>query len=218
MARLLVVGGSGFIGRAICRRAIAAGHEVRSVSRSGRPEDVSGRWVDRVEWTSADLFSPHTWRDRLRSVDAVVHSVGIAHEHPQEGVTFERVNGDSTIITALEAERAGVDTFVFLSSAANYPTARRAYLQSKRRGERAIESLNMETVVLRPGAVYGPDQPHFPEPFNWLCKLVDGFDPLAERLGEARPLAVDRVAGVALDAAVDPEARLLTVEDIAHPN
>ena len=218
MARLLVVGGSGFIGRAICRRAVAAGHEVRSVSRSGRPEDVSGRWVDRVEWTSADLFSPHTWRDRLRSVDAVVHSVGIAHEHPQEGVTFERVNGDSTIITALEAERAGVDTFVFLSSAANYPTARRAYLQSKRRAERAIESLNMETVVLRPGAVYGPDQPHFPEPFNWLCKLVDGFDPLAERLGEARPLAVDRVAGVALDAAVDPEVRLLTVEDIAHPN
>jgi len=218
MTRLLVVGGSGFIGRAICRQAVAAGHEVRSVSRSGRPEDASGRWVDDVEWTSADLFSPHAWRDRLRGVDATVHSVGIAHEHPQEGVTFERVNGDSTIITALEAERAGVDTYVFLSSAANYPTARRAYLQSKRRAERAIESLNMDTVVLRPGAVYGPDQPHFPQFLNWLCKVVDGIDPLAERLGEARPLAVDRVAGVALDAAVDPETRLLTVEDIAHPN
>ena len=218
MARLLVVGGSGFIGRAICRRAVAAGHEVRSVSRSGRPEDAAGRWVDDVDWTSADLFSPHVWRDRLRGVDAVVHSVGIAHEHPQEGITFERVNGDSAIITALEAERAGVDTYVFLSSAANYPTARRAYLQSKRRAERAIESLNLETVVLRPGAVYGPDQPHFPEPFNWLCKLVDSVDPLAERLGEARPLPVDRVASVALDAAVDPETRLLTVEDIAHPN
>jgi len=149
--------------------------------------------------------------------DAVVHSVGIAHEHPQEGATFERLNGDSAIITALEAERAGVDTYVFLSSAANYPTARRAYLQSKRRAERAVENLNMETVVLRPGAVYGPDQPHFPEPLNWLCRLVDGIDPLAERLGEARPLSVDRVADVALDAVVDPETRLLTVEDIAHP-
>jgi NADH dehydrogenase len=217
MARLLVVGGSGFIGRAISQRAIAAGHEVRSVSRGGRPEDAAGRWVDSVEWTSADLFSPHTWRDRLRGVDAVVHSVGIAHEHPQEGATFERLNGDSAIITALEAERAGVDTYVFLSSAANYPTARRAYLQSKRRAERAVENLNMETVVLRPGAVYGPDQPHFPEPLNWLCRLVDGIDPLAERLGEARPLSVDRVADVALDAVVDPETRLLTVEDIAHP-
>jgi len=216
MARLLVVGGSGFIGRAICRQAVAAGHEVRSVSRGGRPETASGRWAERVEWTSADLFSPHAWRDRLRGVDAVVHSVGIAHENPQEGVTYERLNGDSTIITALEAERAGVETFVFLSSAVKYPTARRAYLTSKRRAERAVENLNMETVVLRPGPVYGPGQPHFPQPLNTLCRLVDSIDPLADRLGDARPIPVDRVATVALESALDPEMRLLTIDDIAQ--
>ena len=217
MARLLVVGGSGFIGRAICRQALAAGHEVRSVSRGGRPADlgVTDQWADEIEWTSADLFAPHAWRDRLRAVDAVVHSVGIAHEQPQEGVTFERLNGDSAVLTALEAERAGVDSFVFLSSAANYPTARRAYLRAKRRAERAIEDLNLETVVLRPGPVYGPDQPHFPRPLNVACRLVAGIDPLADRLGEARPISVDRVAEVAVDSAVEPDQRLLTVADIA---
>ena len=215
MSRLLVVGGSGFIGRAICRQAVAAGHEVRSVSRSGQPTDVDERWVEAVEWTSADLFSPHTWRDRLRGVDAVVHSVGIAHENPQEGITYERVNGDSAIITALEAERAGVDTFVFLSSAVKYPTARRAYLRAKRRAERAVEPLNLETVVLRPGPVYGPGQPHFPAPFNSLCRFVAAIDPLADRLGESRPISVDRVASVTVESALDPETRLLTVEDIA---
>lgn len=219
MTRLLVVGGSGFIGRAICRRAVGQGHEVRSVSRGGRPDNLgpADRWAEAVDWTSADLFAPHAWRDRLRGVDAVVHSVGIAHENPQEGVTFERVNGDSAIITALEAERAGVESFVFLSSAVNYPTARRAYLRSKRRAERAIDNLNLETVVLRPGPVYGPDQPHFPQPLNVLCRLVAGIDSLAERLGDARPLSVDRVAGVAVDSALSPETRLLTVDDIAHP-
>ena len=216
MARLLVVGGSGFIGRAICRQALEAGHEVRSVSRGGRPDDlgVTDQWADDVEWTSADLFAPHAWRDRLRGVDSVIHRVGIAHEAPQAGVTFERCNGDSTILTALEAERAGVDNFVFLSSAANYPTARRAYLRSKRRAERAIEGLNLETVVLRPGPVYGRGQPHFPRPLNWLCRVVDTVEPVAGRLGEARPLSVDRVASVAVDAAFDPSDRLLTVEAI----
>ena len=215
MARLLVVGGSGFIGRAICRQALEAGHEVRSVSRGGRPDlGVTDQWADDIEWTSADLFAPHAWRDRLRGVDCVIHSVGIAHEHPQEGVTFERLNGDSTLLTALEAERAGCDSFVFLSSAANYPTARRAYLRSKRRAERAIEDLNLETVVLRPGAVYGPDQPHFPQPLNWLCSIVDDLEPVAGRLGEARPLSVERVATVALEAALEPSDRLLTVEAI----
>jgi len=216
MTRLLVVGGSGFIGRAICRRAVAEGYAVRSVSRGGQPDDlgVTDRWSEQVEWTSADLFSPHAWRDRLRGVDCVIHSVGTAHEAPREGVTFERLNGDSTILTALEAERAGVDSFVFLSSAANYPTARRAYLRSKRRAERAIEGLNIETVVLRPGVVYGPNQPHFPRPLNWFCRVVDNVEPVASRLGETRPLSVDQVATVAVESAVDPADRLLTVEAI----
>lgn len=220
MALFLVVGGSGFIGRAVCRRAVAAGHEVRSVSRGGRPDNVerAGGWLEAVEWTSADLFSPHTWRDRLRGVDAVVHSVGIAHEQPHEGVTFERLNGDSAVITALEAERAGVDTYVFLSSAVNYPTARRAYLRSKRRAERAIENLNLETVVLRPGPVYGPGQPHFPWPLNELCRLVASVDPLAERLGDTRPISVEQTAKTVVDSALEPDARLLTVEDIVDSN
>lgn len=218
MTTLLVVGGSGFIGRAICRQAVEAGHDVRSVSRRGRPDIGVGpgtAWIDAVEWTSADLFSPHAWRDRLRGVDSVIHAVGIAHETPSEGITFERLNGDSAILTALEAERAGVDTFVFLSSAANYPTARNAYLQSKRRAERAINELAVETVVLRPGPVYGAGQPHFPRPLNLLCGVVDRVPPLATRLGDARPLPVDRVAETTVSAAIDPSQRLLTIEDIA---
>ena len=246
MTRLLVVGGSGFIGRELCRRAVAAGHEVRSVSRGGRPTDVDpapaaavnraadvdaaadadpatdgdadppADWVEAVEWTSADLFAPHAWRDRLRGVDAVVHSVGIAHEEPTAGATFERLNGDSAILTALEAERAGVDAFVFLSSAVRYPTARAAYLQSKRRAEQAIGGLALETTVLRPGPVYGPGQPHFPRSLNALCRLVDRVPALATRLGEVRPLSVGRVADATLAAALEPTNRLLTVDDIAR--
>ncbi len=217
MTRLLVVGGSGFIGRELCRQAVEAGHEVRSVSHGGRPDIGVGpgtNWAESVEWTSADLFAPNVWRDRLRGVDSVVHAVGIAHESPKTGRTFERLNGDSAILTALEAERAGVETFVFLSSAAKYPTARGAYLQSKRRAEQAIAGLNLDTVVLRPGPVYGPDQPHFPRPLNVLCQLVDRVPAITTRLGTARPIAVEQVGRVALDSAVDPDQRLLTVEDI----
>lgn len=223
MAQLLVVGGSGFLGRAICRQAVADGHTVRSVSKSGRPDasraDFSPEtdaWIDAVEWTSADLFSPHTWRDRLRGCDLVIHSVGTAHESPTEGVTFERINGDSTILTALEAERAGVESFGFLSSAANYPTARRAYLRSKRRAERAISDLNLELTVLRPGPVYGPGQPHFPDAVNTLFEWIDRVPMLSDRLGDAQPLPVDHVARVTLDAALEDDRRLLTTEDIAR--
>jgi uncharacterized protein YbjT (DUF2867 family) len=213
MATLLVVGGSGFIGRDVCRFAVRDGHEVRSVSRSGRP-DVDAEWADAVSWTSADLFRPNAWRDRLDGVDAVVHAVGALTESPSDGVTFERVNGDAAVLTALEAERAGVDAFVFLSAAAKPPGVRSAYLTAKRRAESSIADLDLDAVTLRPGPVYGEGQPHLPGVADRVLRFLASARPIASRLGEARPLAVGTVARASYRAALDPDERLLDVSDI----
>lgn len=213
MVTLLVVGGSGFIGRAVCRLAVRDGHEVRSVSRSGRPAS-DAPWTDDVSWTSADLFRPDAWRDRLAGVDAVVHSVGTLSEAPNAGTTFERVNGDAAIITALEAERAGVETFVFLSSAVTPPGVRPAYLSAKRRAESAIAGLDFDAVTLRPGPVYGTDQPHFSTTVNALLRLTASVPPIADRLGERRPISVETAARATYRTALDPDETLLDVGDI----
>ncbi|TKX75176.1 NAD-dependent epimerase/dehydratase family protein [Halorubrum sp. GN11_10-6_MGM] len=213
MTTLLVVGGSGFIGRSVCRFAVRDGHEVRSVSRSGRP-DVDEAWTDEVSWTSADLFRPNAWRDRLDGVDAVVHAVGTLTEAATDGVTFERVNGDAAVIAALEAERAGVDAFVFLSATAKPPGVRAAYLTAKRRAETAIADLDLDTVVLRPGPVYGEGQPHVPAVVDRVLRFVASARPIASRLGESRPLSVDTVARATYRAALNPDERLLDVGDI----
>jgi uncharacterized protein YbjT (DUF2867 family) len=213
MATLLVVGGSGFIGRNVCRFAVRDDHEVRSVSRSGRP-DGDEAWMDSVSWTSADLFSPNAWRDRLDGVDAVVHAVGTLTEAPTEGVTFERVNGDAAVLAALEAERAGADGFAFLSAAAKPPGVRNAYLTAKRRAETSVADLDLETVALRPGPVYGEGQPHLPGVADRVLRFVASARPIASRLGESRPLSVDTVARATYRAALDPDERLLDVSDI----
>ncbi|EMA68306.1 NAD-dependent epimerase/dehydratase [Halorubrum aidingense JCM 13560] len=213
MSTLLVVGGSGFIGREICRLAVRDGRDVRSISRGGRPP-LDAPWADAVSWTSADLFRPNGWRDRLDGVDAVVHAVGIIRETPAAGITFERLNGDGTIIAALEAERAGVDTFVFLSSSVKPPGVRSAYLTAKRRAEAAIAGLDLDDVTLRPGPVYGTGQPHFSPPVNAALRLADSVPLIADRLGEARPLPVDTVARAAYRTAFDPAESLLDVADV----
>lgn len=199
---LLVTGGSGFIGRAICERAVGDGREVTSVSRGGRPA-AEARWVDRVEWVEADLLDPAAWRSALVDATTVVHSIGILHESPPEA-SFERLNGDAGIVAGLEAERAGAERFVHLSAGVQPPRARSAYLESKRRAERTLGGLDLDLVILRPGPVYGPDQPHFSAPANALFGAIDRLGPLAAALGTARPLSVDAVADAAL-AAVDGE-------------
>jgi len=215
---LVVFGGNGFIGRRVCRRAVEDSHEVTSIARSGPPvPDRRGPWAERVTWHAADVFAPQEWRHALDGADAVVHSIGIAEESPGEGVTFERVNGDSAIITALESERAGAERFVFVSSATTPPMVRGAYLTAKRRAEAAIADLDMATTVIRPAAVYGPDQPHFPSVLNRLLSLVGEFDAVAKRLGDSRPLDVETVGEAVYDATVGGEAGgvPLTVQQIA---
>ena len=201
---LLVTGGNGFIGRQVCRLAIEAGHEVVSVARSGPPDpDKRGAWADEVSWVGADVFAPHEYREHLGNVDAVVHSIGIIAEEPEAGVTFERVNGDAGILVALEAERVGVDRFVYVSSSTTPPTVREAYIKAKRRAEAAVVGLDMETVVLRPGPVYGPDQPHFPPILNRLLAAVGRLEVLARQFGEDRPLSVETVGRAVYACAVE---------------
>lgn len=194
---LLVTGGNGFIGRRVCERAVAADHDVTSVARSGPPApEYRDPWTDAVEWVSADVFAPHEWRDRLTAVDCLVHSVGTIDEDPTAGVTFERVNGDSALVAALEAERAGVDRVVYVSSSAKPPLVREAYLTARRRAEAAIADLDVRVVVPRFGPVYGPDQPHFPATVNRLFGALGRFERVARLMGANRPVSVERAAAV----------------------
>ncbi len=212
MARLLVTGASGFIGRAVCSLAAERGHEAVAVSRSGAPADAHPD----VEWFAADVFDPEEWRDTLDGVDAVVHSVGIIEEHPDEGITLERLNGDSAILVGEEAVEAGVPAIVFLSASVKPPGADEAYLTAKRRAERALTDLPIRSVALRPGPVHGDGQPHFPEAVDTVFSVLDSL-PGAAALGGVRPLAVETVARAALDCALDPDREgVIDVETMAR--
>lgn len=78
--KILVVGGNGFIGSAVCRTALAKGMQVTSISSSGRPyrtpKGHTPAWVSKVEWRKADALDPETYADLLPNVDGVVHTIG----------------------------------------------------------------------------------------------------------------------------------------------
>jgi uncharacterized protein YbjT (DUF2867 family) len=218
MSRLFITGGSGFIGREIARRAVADGHEVRSLSRSGRPS-VTESWADGVEWITADVFEPHEWRTSLEGCDAVVHTIGIVSKAPKKGVATERMDGDSAIVTALEAERAEIPVFALLSVVGTPSSVSDEYVAAKRRAEQTIADLDMRTAVLRPGLIYAADtdNPHFPDFVNTAMRMVDDREWLGSRFGRNRPLSVESVARVALDAVFDPDnQRVLEVSDISQ--
>ncbi|KAJ5693219.1 hypothetical protein N7462_002642 [Penicillium macrosclerotiorum] len=103
--RLVVAGGSGFLGSRICKSAAARGWTVVSLSRSGEPRwdavtDSSERpsWASSVEWAKADLLKPESYKPFLSGASAVVHSMGILLEADYKGV----VQGREPIISGLQ--------------------------------------------------------------------------------------------------------------------
>lgn len=166
-----VFGGSGYIGRRVCRTLVETGHVVVSISRGGAPPACyrDGAWSDAVRWISHDLDdgAPDF---RLPPVDAAVSCVGNVRPAPEWrqlfGLGFEddrlrRENGAVNERAVELAERAGASRFAFIS--VSYEVAKmlegpiEGYLDGKRRAESAsFKTFGADgTVVVGPSLVYG---------------------------------------------------------------
>lgn len=72
--KLLVVGGTGYVGQQILRQGVKIGMEMISVSRSGQG---SSSVVDpKITYVKGDSMDAASFEDALREADAVVHTIG----------------------------------------------------------------------------------------------------------------------------------------------
>ena len=173
--KVLVTGGGGFLGHAICKQLAAAGHVVRTFSRSRHPalDEVN------VEQRSGDIASMDLVIDASRGVDAIVHCAAkVAPWGALEDFYETNVRGTDNVLAACELNEIG--RLVFTSSPSvvqngsdqegiteSAPYARpfmNAYAQTKALAEQRVLAANspqLATVVLRPQIVWGPDDPVF---------------------------------------------------------
>jgi NADH dehydrogenase len=143
---------------------LEGGHTVRLLTR-GAGEDAR-RWPDGVEAFPADVSRPETLDGAAEGCEAVVHITGIVEESPPD-VTFELVNVEGTRNMMREAERAGVDRFIFISSL-GADRGESDYHRSKLRAEEAVMSYPGMWLIFRPGNVYGPGD----EIISTLLKMI----------------------------------------------
>ncbi|KAI8089479.1 uncharacterized protein BX664DRAFT_333114 [Halteromyces radiatus] len=98
--KLLVVGGSGFLGQSVCKAAAQKGWEIVSLSRRGEPDSFSKQgkptWANQVKWAKGDSLDPASYKDILKDVTNVVHTVGIILESD-----YKKVVNDPTVFGAL---------------------------------------------------------------------------------------------------------------------
>ncbi len=169
--RILVTGGSGFLGTRLVAQLLASGHDVLALARSSAAQrKLSAMGALPVP---GDLNGE---RLSLPAVDAVVHAAAHFHFAGPRAPYF-RINVDGTKALLDAADKAGAKTFVYVSAAGivmddrgspvrradeSAPTQPRSfspYLASKAQAEAAVLAANrpgFRTIALRPPGIWGP--------------------------------------------------------------
>jgi len=181
--RILVIGGTLFIGKALVKRLLAADHEVTVLHR--KAEHPFGR---RVHNARADRNDAAKVKAALagQRFDAVYD---LAYDW-ERGTTGQQVEACAKAIPG------DISRYIFMSSVAAYgdglnhaeddPLASEAhtnpYVRNKASSERALFRMYHESkfpvVTMRPPFVYGPENPFYREAFFW------------DRLKAGRPIII----------------------------
>jgi nucleoside-diphosphate-sugar epimerase len=152
--RVAMTGATGFVGSVTALVICERGHEltalVRDETRAKRLLPASVRTV------AGDLQDSSALDALMSGVDVVVHVAGAISAASETG--FMQVNADGTRAVMQAAQRAGVKRFVHVSSLAAREPAISPYCASKAKGEEIVTTAtsDMEWIIVRPPAVYGP--------------------------------------------------------------
>jgi dihydroflavonol-4-reductase len=192
---ILITGATGYLGSVVAHRAHAAGYAVRALVRD--PRRAEELLPDGIEIAVADLLDLGTLRAAASGCSAVLHLGGTVGGDPE---LIHRTNVEGTRAMVEAASAAGVGRFVHTSTGAavldadgliaDHPAGAPAltdpYSASKAASEEVVRAApDMETVIVRPTAVYGPS-PRGPQSYNGLF--------LAAARGEV-PAVVDAAVG-----------------------
>ncbi len=194
MHKALVTGANGFVGRALCKRLLIDGWQVRGTVRSSSQLDHLPTGVDGFK--VGDVGPDTDWTEALLGVEAVVHLAARVHVMKDSASNpfseYHKINLMGSERLARSAAEYGVKRFIFMSSVkvngeenlkaykeGDAPAPRDSYGISKMRAENRLKEITaesqMDLVILRPPLVYGPSvKANFLE----LMKIVDRRMPL----------------------------------------
>jgi nucleoside-diphosphate-sugar epimerase len=162
MTTLAITGGTGFVGTRLIEQALAAGYQVRALTRRAQQPREG------VAWIAGALDDATALADLVAGADAVIHVAGVVNAADRAGFSAGNIAGTQAVGDA--ARTAGVRRFVHVSSLAAREPQLSAYGWSKRGAEEVVAASGLDWTMVRPTAVFGPGDMEMREMFR-VAKL-----------------------------------------------
>jgi NADH dehydrogenase len=206
--KVLVTGGTGFVGPKVVHALRARGHDVRALVRRPEREKTLRAWG--CELAAGDMTDPDSLHRVAEGCDAVVHLVSILRGSRED---FGRVMVRGTHDLVSASREAGIGRLVLMSALGVSERNRDLvpYFRAKWEMERAVHESGLEHVIFRPSFVFGRDGGILPMLLRQLrlSPVTPVVGPGHERL---QPIWVDDVASCFAQSVELPGAANRTFE------
>ncbi len=118
-SKVLVTGGTGFLGAYIIENLVSRNIEVRAIRRSSSlPFFISASVLQKVEWVESDVLDVVGLDEAMQGCYAVIHAAAIVSFHAADSQAMEQVNIEGTRNVVNAAIENNIDRFVHISSVA----------------------------------------------------------------------------------------------------
>ena len=155
-----VLGGTGFVGRALAAKLARSGYAIRIPTRS-RQRARKLLVLPGLELVQADVHEADQLTSVLSGCDAVINLIGILNERGHDGSGFQHVH--VTLVEKLMAacRRLGVKRLLQMSALkANAERGPSLYLTTKGQAEQVIQNQAGDSIhytIFRPSVIFGPE-------------------------------------------------------------
>ena len=167
--RVLVLGGSGFVGRHLVAALVRRGVRVTVPSRH-RERAKHLILLPTVDVVEADINHRGVLDRLAKGQDAIINLVGILHGD------FQRAHVEIPMAVIAASRVAGVERIVHMSALGASPDAPSEYLRTKAMAEQALlDADDRHVTVFRPSVIFGPEDRflnQFSEMAKWLAVLA----------------------------------------------
>ncbi|MFJ4633453.1 SDR family oxidoreductase [Streptomyces sp. NPDC088847] len=152
---VLVIGGTGFLGRRVVSALLADGYRVRCLVRN--PDRAAGMLDDKVEIVQGDMLDIDTVTDAVRHARAVIVCVHTLSPQPGRQTDHDFIDveaaGAGNILAACRAN--SVDRLLYVTSIGVAADARSSWTRGRARIEELLFTSGLDVTVLRPGMIVG---------------------------------------------------------------